>query len=89
MVIFNRVDDGWSAGLGSVAEGLGLLVTFLGAACLMVAGVVAGVVWKLPEPATSTASRPSTGPSRSIAFAPELDTGPVLVNSRIHRCAGT
>ena len=64
---------------GVVAEGVGLLVTFLGAAGLMVAGVVAGVVWKLPETGHLDREPAVYWPEPQLAFAPELDTGPVLV----------
>jgi MFS family permease len=64
---------------GVVAEGVGLLVTFLGAAGLMVAGVVAGMVWKLPETGHLDREPAVYWPEPQLAFAPELDTGPVLV----------
>jgi quinol monooxygenase YgiN len=64
---------------GVVAEGVGLLVTFLGAACLMVAGVVAGVVWKVPETGHLDREPAVYWPEPQMAFDPELDSGPVLV----------
>jgi MFS family permease len=64
---------------GLVAEGLGLLVTFLLAAIVMLAGVVAGVVWKVPETGHLDREPAIYWPEPRMAFDPELDSGPVLV----------
>jgi MFS family permease len=79
MVIFTGSMTVGALVWGVVAEGLGLLVTFFAAACLMVAGVVAGVVWKLPETGHLDREPAVYWPEPQLAFAPELDTGPVLV----------
>jgi MFS family permease len=64
---------------GLVAEGVGLLVTFLVAAAVMLAGVVAGVVWKVPETGHLDREPAVYWPEARLAFDPELDSGPVLV----------
>ena len=72
---------------GLVAEGGGLLITFLIAAVVMLAGVVAGVVWKVPETGHLDREPAIYWPEPRMAFDPELDSGPVLVSC--HRHAGT
>jgi MFS family permease len=64
---------------GLVAEGGGLLITFLIAAVVMLAGVVAGVVWKVPETGHLDREPAIYWPEPRMAFDPELDSGPVLV----------
>ena len=64
---------------GLVAEGVGLLITFLLAAVVMLAGVVAGVVWKVPETGHLDREPAIYWPEPRMAFDPELDSGPVLV----------
>jgi MFS family permease len=64
---------------GLVAEGLGLVVTFLLAAVVMLAGVVAGVVWKVPETGHLDREPAVYWPEARLAFDPEPDSGPVLV----------
>jgi MFS family permease len=64
---------------GLVAEGVGLLVTFLLAAVVMLVGVVAGVVWKVPETGHLDREPAIYWPEARLAFDPELDSGPVLV----------
>jgi MFS family permease len=64
---------------GLVAEGVGLLVTFFVAAVVMLAGVVAGVVWKVPETGHLDREPAVYWPEARLAFDPELDSGPVLV----------
>jgi MFS family permease len=79
MVIFTGSMTVGALVWGLVAEGVGLLVTFLGAAGVMVAGVVAGVVWKVPETGHLDREPAVYWPEPQVAFIPELDTGPVLV----------
>jgi MFS family permease len=64
---------------GLVAESVGLLVTFLLAAVVMLVGVVAGVVWKVPETGHLDREPAIYWPEARLAFDPELDSGPVLV----------
>jgi MFS family permease len=64
---------------GLVAERAGLQVTLLIAAVVLLAGVVAGVVWPVPDIAHLD-RRPAVYWSEArLAFEPEPDTGPVLV----------
>jgi MFS family permease len=79
MVIFTGSMTVGALVWGLVAESVGLLVTFLGAAGVMVAGVVAGVVWKVPETGHLDREPAVYWPEPQVAFIPELDTGPVLV----------
>jgi quinol monooxygenase YgiN len=65
---------------GLVANQIGLQATVLLAAVVMLAGVIAGMVWRVPEtghldpqPATTYWTDPR------LAFDPEPETGPVLV----------
>jgi MFS family permease len=65
---------------GLLANGVGLQLTVLLAAVVMLAGVIAGMVWRVPEtghldpqPATIYWTDPR------LAFDPEGETGPVLV----------
>ena len=65
---------------GLLANGIGLQLTVLLAAVVMLAGVIAGMVWRVPEtghldpqPATIYWTDPR------LAFDPEPETGPVLV----------
>jgi MFS family permease len=64
---------------GLVAEGVGLLVTFLIAALVLLAGVIAGVIWRLPETGHLDREPAVYWPEVRLAFDPEPDTGPVLV----------
>jgi MFS family permease len=64
---------------GLVAEGLGLVVAFLLAAVMMLAGVVAGVVWKVPETGHLDREPAVYWGEPRLAFDPELDSGPILV----------
>ncbi len=64
---------------GLVAQSLGLVVTFVVAACLMVVGVVAGVIWRLPETGHLDREPAIYWPEARLAFDPEPDSGPVLV----------
>jgi MFS family permease len=64
---------------GLVAERAGLQGTLLLAAVVLLAGVVAGVVWRVPE-IGHLDRRPAVYWSEArLAFEPEPDTGPVLV----------
>jgi MFS family permease len=64
---------------GLVAEGLGLVVTFLIAAVLMLAGVVVGVFWKVPETGHLDREPAVYWTEPRLAIDPELDSGPILV----------
>ena len=64
---------------GLVAEVVGLQVTFLAAAVVMLGGVVAGVFLRLPETGHLDRELAVYWPEARLAFEPELDTGPVLV----------
>jgi MFS family permease len=64
---------------GLVAEGLGLTVTFLIAAPAVLASVVAGVVWRVPETGHLDPRPAVYWPEARLAFEPELDAGPVVV----------
>src|SRR2546425_3098348 len=65
---------------GLVANQVGLQLTVLLAAVVLLAGVIAGMVWRVPETGhldPQPASPYWTDPQ--LAFDPEPDTGPVLV----------
>jgi MFS family permease len=64
---------------GLIAEGLGLRLTFFVAAGVMLAGVVAGVFWRLPEAGHLDSELAVYWPEARLAVDPEPDTGPVLV----------
>jgi MFS family permease len=64
---------------GLVAEGVGLQATFLIAACVLLAGVVAGVVWRVPETGHLDPQPVIYWPAARLAFDPEADAGPILV----------
>jgi MFS family permease len=64
---------------GFMADAVGLQVTFLIAAGLMVAGVIAGVVWRVPETGHLDPQPVVYWPAARLAFDPEADAGPILV----------
>jgi MFS family permease len=64
---------------GLVAESLGLVVTFIVAAAVMIAGVVAGLFWRVPETGHLDREPAAYWGEPRLAFDPEPDTGPVLV----------
>jgi MFS family permease len=64
---------------GFVAEGAGLRATFLIAAFVMLAGVIAGVVWRVPETGHLDPQPVVYWPAARLAFDPEADAGPVVV----------
>jgi MFS family permease len=64
---------------GLVAEGIGLQLTFFVAAVVMLGGVVAGVLMRVPETGHLDRGLAVYWPEARLAFEPELDTGPVLV----------
>jgi MFS family permease len=64
---------------GLVAVGVGLQPTLLIAAFVVVASVVSGLLWRLPETAHLDPKPAIYWPEARLAFDPELDAGPVLV----------
>ena len=64
---------------GFVAEGLGLQIAFLIAAVVMLAGVIAGMVWRVPETGHLDPQPVVYWPAARLAFDPEADAGPVMV----------
>ena len=64
---------------GLVAEGVGLQATFLAAAVVLLVGVVAGVVWRVPETGHLDPQPVIYWPAARLAFDPEADAGPILV----------
>jgi MFS family permease len=64
---------------GFVAEGVGLRATFLIAAVVLLAGVVAGVVWRVPETGHLDPQPVIYWPAARLAVDPEADAGPILV----------
>jgi MFS family permease len=66
---------------GVVAGQVGLTATFLGAAVVMVGATVAGRRWLLPDVSGLDRSPAVYWPEATLAFAPDADTGPVLVTA--------
>jgi MFS family permease len=64
---------------GVVAQGLGLRITFFIAAGVMVAGVVAGLFWRVPEIGHLDREPAIYWPEPRLAMDPEPESGPVLV----------
>jgi MFS family permease len=64
---------------GLVAEGVGLQPTILLAAVVVLASVVAGVVWRVPETGHLDPQPAIYWPDARLAFDPEPDAGPVLI----------
>jgi MFS family permease len=64
---------------GLVAEGVGLQLTFFTAAIVMLAGVVAGLFWRVRETGHLDREPAIYWPEARLAFDPEPDAGPVLV----------
>jgi MFS family permease len=64
---------------GLTAQSLGLRVTFFIAAAVMLAGVVAGLFWRVPELGHLDRGPAIYWPEPRLALDPEPDSGPVLV----------
>ena len=64
---------------GLVAAGIGLRETFVLAGAITVAGVAIGWRWKLPDVSTIDRSAALYWGEANLAFEPDLDVGPVLV----------
>ncbi len=64
---------------GLVAEGAGLLPTVLLAAVVVLAGAVAGLLWRVPETRHLDPQPAIYWRDARLAFDPEPDTGPILV----------
>jgi MFS family permease len=79
MVIFTGSMTAGALLWGLVAEGVGLLATFLIAAFVLLAGVIAGLVWRVPETAHLDPQPVIYWPAARLAFDPEADAGPILV----------
>ena len=79
MVIFTGSMTAGALLWGLVAEGVGLQATFLTAAVVLLAGVVAGMVWRVPETGHLDPQPAIYWPAARLAFDPEADAGPILV----------
>jgi quinol monooxygenase YgiN len=79
MVIFTGSMTAGALLWGLVAEGVGLLATFLIAAFVLLAGVIAGLVWRVPETAYLDPQPVIYWPAARLAFDPQADAGPILV----------
>ena len=64
---------------GFMAEAVGLQVAFLIAAAVMFAGVIAGLVWRVPETGHLDPQPVVYWPAARLAFDPQADAGPILV----------
>ena len=64
---------------GLTADRVGLLPTVLFAAVATLAGVVAGLFWRVPETGHLDPEPAIYWPEARLAFEPEPDTGPVLI----------
>jgi MFS family permease len=64
---------------GLVAEGVGLQVAFLIAAFILLAGVTAGLVWRVPETGHLDPQPVVYWPAARLAIDPEAGAGPILV----------
>jgi MFS family permease len=64
---------------GLVAEAVGLRLTFLFSAVVLLGGVVAGIFVRVPETGHLDQEPAIYWPVARLAFEPEPDTGPVLV----------
>jgi MFS family permease len=64
---------------GFVAEAVGLRAAFLTAAVLMFAGVIAGLVWRVPETGHLDPQPVVYWPAARLSIDPEADAGPVMV----------
>jgi hypothetical protein len=78
-VIFTGSMTAGSLLWGFMAEGVGLQVAFLIAAAVMFAGVIAGLVWRVPETGHLDPQPVVYWPAARLAFDPEADAGPILV----------
>jgi MFS family permease len=64
---------------GLVAEAVGLQATFLAAAIVLLVGVIAGLVWRVPSTGHLDPQPVVYWPAARLAFDPEADAGPILV----------
>jgi MFS family permease len=78
-VIFTGSMTAGSLLWGFMAEAVGLQVAFLIAAGVMFAGVIAGLVWRVPETGHLDPQPVVYWPAARLAFDPEADAGPILV----------
>ena len=79
MVVFTGSMSAGALAWGLLAEGLGLQITFFVAAAVVVAGVIAGIVWSVPETANLDREPAVYWGEPRVAFDPAPDAGPVLV----------
>ena len=79
MLIFTGSMTGGALLWGLVAERFGLQATFLTAAAVLLIGVVAGVVWRVPQIGHLDPQPVIYWPAARLAFDPEVDAGPILV----------
>jgi MFS family permease len=79
MVIFTGSMTAGALLWGLVAEGVGLLATFLIAAFVLLAGVIAGLMWRVPETGHLDPQPVIYWPAARLAFDPDADAGPILV----------
>ena len=79
MLIFTASMTAGALLWGLVAERFGLQATFLAAAAVLMPGVVAGVVWRVPEIGHLDPQPVIYWPAARLAFDPEADAGPILV----------
>jgi Transmembrane secretion effector len=79
MVVFTGSMSVGALAWGLLAEGLGLTTKLFLAAAVVVAGVIAGVVWPVPETADLDREPAVFWGEPRLAFDPAPDAGPVLV----------
>jgi MFS family permease len=79
MVIFTGSMTAGALLWGLVAEEVGLQMTFIIAASALLAGVIAGLVWRVPETDHLDPQPVVYWPAARLAFDPEADAGPILV----------
>jgi MFS family permease len=79
MVIFTGSMTAGALLWGLVAQGVGLQSTFLAAAVVLLVGVVAGLVWRVPATGHLDPRPVVYWPAARLAFDPEADAGPILV----------
>lgn len=78
-VVFGSAQAGGALLWGLVANGVGLRPTVLLAAALTLAGVVAGMFWRVPETGHLDPQPAVYWPDAQLAFDPEPNAGPILV----------
>ena len=64
---------------GQITDLVGLRTTFLVAAAVVAAGVVAGIFWRLPDTSGFTAKPAVYWPEPRVAVDPDQDGGPVVI----------